>query len=318
MSVDVGQQRTIDTAPAPAAPGGKELPETVIDARSGWSWADLWEIWSRRELIYFLMRRDIKVRYRQTSLGLAWALLQPAIMTVVFTVFVGPLSGAAGGLRVPYPLYVYVGFLAWNFFASSVISAGNSVVLAENLITKVYFPRIIVPLSTVGTNLVDLAVGSIGIPLLLLYYRLNPPQAEMSVAPGWGLLLIPLWVVLVALAALGTGTLIAALNVRYRDFRYLVPFIVQVWMFSTPSIFLRPAKVEASIFGSQITYELLRSLLMELNPMNSVIALFRGLVLGDEVLPWPSVGVAALVILCVLGVGCWYFRRVENTFADII
>jgi lipopolysaccharide transport system permease protein len=302
MSLDAEQRRDNNAAPA-----GQALPETVIDARSGWSWGDLREIWARRELIYFLMRRDIKVRYRQTSLGLAWALLQPAIMTVVFTVFVGPLSG--GGLKVPYPLYAYLGFLAWNFFASSVVSAGNSVVVAETLITKVYFPRIIVPLATVGTNLIDLAVGSLGVALLLPYYR---------VTPGWGLLLIPVWVVLVALAALGTGTLIAALNVRYRDFRYLVPFIVQVWMFCTPSIFLpTDTEVRASIFGSEVSYQGLRSLLTDLNPMNALIALFRGLVLGEP-LPWPPVGVAAGVIAVVLAVACWYFRRVEDTFADII
>jgi lipopolysaccharide transport system permease protein len=297
-------------APASRRPPADDLPEVVIDALPHWG-INLRELWSRRELLYFLVLRDIKVRYRETVLGGVWALAQPTIMMVIFTVFIAPGVGApAGGASdIPYPLYVYSGFLAWNFFASAINGAAVSVIHSEELVTKVYFPRLLLPLATVGVSLVDLAIASCGLVVLMVYY---------GIYPGWSVLLLPIWVVLCALAGFAVGTLLAALNVRYRDFRFLMPYLIQVWMFSTPAIFLRGEDVrKAEIFGSQETYEWLRKVLLEVNPVNSLIISFRAVALGGPA-PWRPLGVAALVVAGLLLVGCYYFRRVEDNFADVI
>ncbi len=289
-------------------PSADELPETVIESEAGWKALNLRELWQRRELIFFLAWRDVKVRYRQTWVGAGWALLQPAMMTVVLTIFLGGFSGRPEN-RIPYPLYIYSGFLAWTFFANALVGGGMSVVGAEGMITKIYFPRLVIPIASVASSLVDFLIASIGLGLLMIRYR---------VAPGWGLLAVPLWLVLVAFAGFGVGTLLAALNVRYRDFRYLMPFIIQVWFFSTPAIFLPSDEVPmATIFGSQELLAKVRLLLQRLNPVNSLIVSFRKLALGEEV-PWESLGVSAAIIGVFVAVGVYYFRRVEDSFADVI
>jgi lipopolysaccharide transport system permease protein len=297
-----------DRLPAAGVPA--DVPELVNDAAAGQWGVHLRELWAKRELIYYFIWRDVRVRYRQTLLGVAWAVLQPAMMMVVFTIFLGPAVGDASS-GIPYPLFVYSGFLAWNLFASSMVSGGMSVVTAEALIGKIYFPRLVIPLASVGTNLFDFGIASLGLVLLVWYYH---------VVPGWGLLLLPLWVVLAGLAGFGVGTLLAALNVRYRDFRHLMPFLVQVWMFSTPSIFMQSAAAPSlggMIFGSQRWYEQLRTLMLSCNPINSLIISFRAIVFGGA-MPWGHLGVSAAVVAVFLVVGCYYFRRVEDTFADII
>jgi lipopolysaccharide transport system permease protein len=209
------------------APAGR--PITVIIPPRAWQLINLSELWEHRELIYLMAWRDIKVRYKQTVLGAAWAVLQPALMMVVFTVFFGRLAKVPSG-DLPYPLFAYAGLLPWTFFATAIANAGNSVIGSERLITKIYFPRLAVPFAAVGAAVVDLAVAFGLLIAMMLYY---------GIAPGPGLLLVPVLVGLMILAAVGVGTLLAALNVSYRDFRYVIPFLVQLWMFATPSVYMQ-------------------------------------------------------------------------------
>jgi lipopolysaccharide transport system permease protein len=290
----------------------EDLPETLIEAgRRRWR-DDLKEIWARRELLYFLIWRDIKVRYRDTFLSGGWALFQPMLMTAVFTIFYG--AGAVDPKNpppIPYPLFVYSGLIAWYFFAAAIMGASMSVVSSESLITKVYFPRLILPIATVGTCLADLLIASMGLVALMIHYR-------HEVAPGWSLLLLPVWIILCAFAGIGVGTLWAALNVRYKDFRFLSAFLIQAWMFSTPAIFdPRSEAPRAEIAGSQPFFAGLYGFLKTANPVNSLIVSFRKVALGGEA-PWESLGIAAIVIAILMVIGFMYFRRVEDSFADVI
>jgi lipopolysaccharide transport system permease protein len=258
------------------------------------------ELWQARELIYILAWRDVKVRYKQTLLGAAWAVLQPGMMMVVFTIFFGRLARVSSG-GVDYSVFVYAGLLPWTFFATAITSAGNSVIGSERLITKVYFPRLAVPLASVGAAIVDSFIAC-GLLLVLMLCHGLVPNARI--------LLAPLFLAIILLTAVGVGTLLAALNVAYRDFRYVIPFLTQFWMFATPTVYMQPDK-DAS--------ETLRWFLT-LNPMTSLIAAFRASVLGEAggAISWGQVAVAAgLSVLVFLG-GCLYFRRVEDSFADVI
>lgn len=325
-------EKLADPPPAPdrpaSPPGGLTL--NVIEARSGWQPLDLDELWRYRELIYFLAWRDVKVRYKQTLLGAAWAILQPTLMMVVFTLVLGRIAGGAAG-ELPYPLYVYAGLLPWTFFATAITSASQSVVSAERLVTKIYFPRLAIPLAAAGAALVDFALAAVVMGALMAWY---------GVAPGWSMLWLPGLVVLLALAALGIGTLLAALNVAYRDVRHAIPFLVQLWLFATPSIYLEPSadvaataaapgasaasnvpagRPAAAIADGRPTDKLLanRSGLLSLNPLEGLIAFFRAALLGTP-LPWARLIYPAIAAPCLLLAGAFYFRRVEDTFADII
>jgi lipopolysaccharide transport system permease protein len=273
-------------------------PTTVIRPPTGWQLLNVRELWQFRELIFFLAWRDVKVRYKQTVLGAAWAILQPAMMMVVFTIFFGRMAKLAGDEGVPYSLFVLAGLLPWTFFSTAITSAGNSVVGSERLITKIYFPRLAVPFASIGVALIDflVACGLLGVMM-----------AVYGVPPSWNLLLAPVILAIILLASLGLGTLLAALNVAYRDFRYVVPFLVQVGMFATPSIYTHPSANSGRLVEA----------LLILNPMTSLITAFRACVLGGEV-PWIQVGVAAGLAMGLFMGGCLYFRRVEDGFADII
>ncbi len=296
----------------------------TIEPQRGWKALDLRELWQYRELLFFLTWRDVKVRYKQTLLGAAWAVLQPLMMMVVFTIFLGRLAGVSSG-EFPYPLFVFAGLLPWSFFSTAIANAGNSVVGAERLITKVYFPRLAVPYAAVAAALLDFAIAMCMLLLMMAYYR---------VAPGVALTAAPLAIGCLALAALGIGSMLAALNVAYRDFRYVIPFLVQVWMFATPSIYLEPspvAVVESSGSSASVVAPAnspptaaaadrlgptLRWVL-KLNPITGLVSFFRVAVLGG-VLPWSSLAQSAAMSLAMFLAGCFYFRRVEDTFADII
>lgn len=273
------------------------LPVTVIERRRDWQIVDLRELWCCRELLFFLTWRDVKVRYKQTVLGAAWAVLQPLATMIVFAVFLGRMAGVSEQIE-HYALFVFAGMLPWTFFSNALSSAGTSVVGNQNLVTKIYFPRLLIPMSAVGAGLVDFAVGFGMLAAMMLYY---------GVLPGWGLLLLPLTVLLLVVAALGVGTLLAALTVAYRDFRYVIPFGVQLWMFATPCIYLDAARV----VGPR------SELLLPLNPVYGLILTFRQTVLGGPI-NWYALIVSAAVSMAVLLLGCLYFRRVERTFADII
>lgn len=283
---------TADKAGA-AEDSGRDLPVQVIEPRPGWHLVDFRELWRYRELLYILTWRDIKVRYKQTALGATWAVLQPFATMAVFSLFFARVAGASKG-ATPYPLFVFAGLLPWFFFANAISSASQSIVGSQSLVTKVYFPRLLIPMSAVGAALIDLAVAFAMLLVLMAYY---------GVAPGLGLLFIPALTLGLLIAALGVGTLLAALTVAYRDFRYVVPFAVQLWMFATPTVFLESSPGD--------------SLWMAINPAQGLITNFRIAVLGGAV-QWGSLAVSLGVSLGLLLVGCLYFRRVERDFADII
>lgn len=274
-----------------------DLPLTVIERRPTWQIVDLRELWRYYELLFFLTWRDVKVRYKQTVLGAAWAVLQPLATMIVFAVFLGRMAGVSEQIE-HYGLFVFAGMLPWTFFSNALSSAGNSVVGNQNLVTKVYFPRLIIPMSAVGAGLVDFAIAFGLLAAMMLFY---------GVLPGWGFLLLPLIVLLLVVAALGVGTLLAALTVAYRDFRYVIPFGVQLWMFATPCIYLNAAKV----VGSR------GELVLPLNPAYGLILNFRQAALGGP-LDWYALTASATVSVTLLLLGCLYFRRVERSFADIV
>ena len=280
-----------------AVPPSDDLPLTIIERQPGWHLVNLRELWRYRELLVILTWRDIKVRYKQTVLGAAWAVLQPFATMVVFSLFLGRVASFGAG-DLPYPLFVFAGILAWFLFANAITAASQSVVGNQALVTKVYFPRMLIPLSAAGTAVVDFAIGFVLLLLMMAYY---------GVAPGWNLFLTPLLAAGLALAAVGVGTLFAALTVAFRDFRYVIPFMVQLWMFATPSVYMDAVHA----VGPRGTA------FLPLNPAYGLIANFRAAALGME-LDWYSLSLSLTVGVALLVVGCFYFRRVERSFADVI
>jgi lipopolysaccharide transport system permease protein len=289
---------TEDSMLQPQAPLLAEPPETMIVPPRGWQPINVRELWHFRELIYFLVWRDVKVRYKQTLLGVAWTVLQPAMMMVVFTLF---FSRAAGfkDEEVAYPVFVLSGLLPWTFFSAGLVGAANSVVGSERLITKVYFPRLAMPLAAVGSALFDFLLSFGLLFLVMLIYQ---------VPPSWTVLWTAFILIPVALAAAGFGTLLAALNVAYRDVRYVIPFLVQLWIFATPAVYAPPAATATSDWLTT---------LLSLNPLNGLVAAFRSAVLGREI-DWPAFLLASAGVAVVFLVGSLYFRRVEDSFADAI
>ena len=255
-------------------------------------WAELWEY---RELLYFLVWRDVKVRYKQAVLGAGWAVLQPAMAMVIFTIIFGrlvklPTDGS------PYPVFVYAGLLPWTFFSNAVSTASNSLVNSANVITKVYFPRVIVPLAAVGAGLVDFAVAFLLLIVLLVWYHI-------PLTPWFAL--VPVFLLLTIIAAVGVGTILSALTVNYRDFRWVLPFAIQVWLYATPVT-----------YASSVVPEKWR-VAFGLNPMAGVVEGFRSAVLGRPPL-WTLVGTSAVVAVATLVLGLLYFQRVERTFVDVV
>jgi len=268
---------------------------TIIEPQSGWQLLDWKELWAYRELLYVLTVRDIKVRYKQTVLGFAWAIIQPVMMMVVFSIFFGGLANMPSD-GFPYPIFVYAALLPWTFFANCIANSANSVVGSANLVSKVYFPRVIIPLSSVGSGLVDFMIATAILLILMLYYR---------VSWSLNLLMAPVLVSAAVLTALGVGTCLAALNVAYRDFRYVVPFLVQLWMFATPVVY------PASLVPRDWQWALY------LNPMAGVIEGFRSAFLG-RAFDVPGMIVSAAVAALLFAAGIGYFKSVEQRFADII
>lgn len=299
MNSELARIESKDEMLLPAEPAVLNTPsaETVIEPPRSWQLLNVRELWQFRELIFFLAWRDVKVRYKQTLLGAAWAVLQPALMMVVFTIFFSRMAGLSTG-DVPYPLFAFAGLLPWTFFATALTNGGNSVIGSERLITKIYFPRLAIPFASIGAATVDFAIAFAILLLLMPFWGFWPTAT---------LLLVPLIFFIILLAALGMGTLLAALNVYYRDFRYVIPFLVQVGMFATPTVYMQPSGNETGI----------RALLMAANPMTSLIAAFRAAVLGGNI-PWSSVGISTAMAVLLFLAGCLYFRRVEADFADNI
>jgi lipopolysaccharide transport system permease protein len=276
--------------------GNPDSTITIIEPQKGLtSLLRTKEIWLYRELLYFLTVRDVKVRYRQTVLGGLWAILQPFMTMVVFTIFFGSLAKIPSD-SLPYPIFVYTALLPWQFFSNGITNAGNSIITSQQLITKVYFPRMIIPAASLGCGLLDFVVAFGLLILLMIYY---------GIYPGVGILLLPFLMIGVAAATLGIGLFLSALNVTYRDFRYVIPFLVQLWLFATPVIY------PVTILPERWRW------LMNLNPMAGLITSFRSSLLNMPV-PWQDLMVSSLASLVLLVMGMLYYRRMESRFADII
>lgn len=284
------------TASRSAAQVGIDLPRMIIAPTRGWVPVRFGELWEYRELLYFLVWREIKVRYKQTALGVAWAVIQPFLTMVVFSVFFGRLAGMPSD-GVPYPVFTYCALLPWQFFSFSFTQASNSVVTNQALITKVYFPRLVMPLASIGVGLLDFSIACAVLVAMMAYYGLTPGLAALTA---------PLWMALAVLTALGVGLWLSALNVRYRDVRYALPFLTQTWLFATPVA-----------YSSSIVPESWRSL-YALNPMVGVVDGFRWALLGTNEPPGLTALVSFGAVSVLLFTGLLYFRRTERTFADTL
>jgi lipopolysaccharide transport system permease protein len=272
------------------------VPVLQIDPIGHWISIDFKELWNYRELLYFLTWRDVKVRYKQTVLGAAWAIIQPLSMMLVFSLFFGRLAKIPSD-GIPYPLFTFCALIPWQLFAHSLTESSNSLVGNQHLITKIYFPRLVIPISAVLAGVVDFLIAFVILLLMMLYY---------GVSPGWAVITLPGFVLLTIITALGVGLWLSALNVKYRDVRYTMSFLVQFWLFATPVA-----------YSSNLIPEKWR-IVYGLNPMAGVVEGFRWALLGNAPpsgrMLWVSIG----VVIVVLVGGLYYFRRMEQEFADIV
>ena len=297
----------MNAVPAPATPddrSGAALPSgqepqartVVIRPSHGWVPLGLAELWEYRELLYFLTWRDVKVRYKQTALGAAWAVIQPFLMMVVFTVFFGRLARLPSD-GFPYPVFAFSALVPWTYFATALTQSANSLVDNAKLITRIYFPRLLVPLAAVLAGLVDLAIALIVLTGMLLFYGIRPTHTILA---------LPFLALLAATTAFAVGLWLSALNVKYRDVRYTIPFLIQFWLFATPVAYsstLVPARWRA-LFG--------------LNPMTGVVEGFRWALLGESPTFAAALPLSVLTVTVILVGGLYYFRRTEKGFADVV
>jgi lipopolysaccharide transport system permease protein len=273
-----------------------ELPVTVIEPSKGWVSLRLGALWRFRELLYFLIWRDVKVRYKQTLLGAAWAILQPLLTMIVFSIFFGKLARMPSD-GVPYPLFAYVALVPWTFFANGLTLSSNSLVANQTLLRKVFFPRLVIPVSAVASGLHDIANA---------FVVLLGLAAKYGVTPTAHMVWIPLLVLLALVTALGVGLWFAALNVLYRDIQYIDPFLVQVWLYATPIV-----------YPSSLVPERWRTL-YAINPMVGVVEGFRWALLGTGTAPGPMMLVSTTAALAMLIGGLFFFRRMEKSFSDMV
>ncbi len=273
-----------------------ERPHIRIQASSGWVSLKLRELWEYRELLYFLTWRDIKVRYKQTVLGASWAIIQPFFTMIVFSLFFGRL-GKMPSDGLPYPIFSYAALVPWSFFAYGLAQSSNSLVSSSNLIKKIYFPRLAIPIATVFSGVIDFILAFVVLLAMMLWY---------GIVPTLNIIWLPLFVLLTFVTALGVGLWLSALNVKYRDVRYVVPFLTQFWMFATPiaysSSLLSPPW--RTVYG--------------INPMVGVVEGFRWALLGTDTRPGPMILVSSIAALLILVSGAFYFRRMEKGFADVV
>jgi len=283
------------TVASPAPAGRQPVPITRIAPGKGWLSLKLGQIWEYRDLLYFLVWRDIKVRYKQTVLGAAWAILQPLLTMIVFSIFFGKLAGIKSD-GLPYPIFAFCGLLPWQLFAYALNESGNSLVANRGLITKVYFPRLVIPIAAVVAGLVDFAIAFVVLLGLMAWY---------GIVPGIAIVTLPLFVAFAVLTALAVGLWLSALNVEFRDVRYTIPFLTQFWFFLTPIAYTSRYIPDAfrPFYG--------------LNPMAGVVEGFRWALLGGPA-PGPLLAVSAITVAILLLTGLIYFRRMERTFADVI
>ncbi len=290
MTTSIDSKSELSTIPT-----AEEIPTILIRPSRGWVALNLRDLWLYRELLYFLTWRDIKVRYKQTVLGAAWAVLQPFFTMVVFSIFFGRLAQVPSD-GIPYPIFAYCALVPWSYFAGGLERAGNSLVGSANLITKVYFPRLAIPISAVLAGLLDFAIAFVVLLGMMLYYGIVPTAAILT---------LPLFLLLAIATALAVGLWLSALNVQYRDVRYTIPFLTQFWLFATPIA-----------YSSSLVPEQWRAL-YGLNPMAGVVEGFRWALLGKSP-PGPLLAVSVTVVVVLLIGGLYYFRRTEKTFADVV
>jgi lipopolysaccharide transport system permease protein len=280
----------------PAPPTPTSTPTTVIKPSQGWVSLKLRELWEYRELLYFLTWRDIKVRYKQTALGAAWAIIQPFFTMVVFSLFFGALAHIPSD-GIPYPIFSYAALVPWTFFANGLTQSSNSLVGSANLIKKVYFPRLAVPISTVLSGVVDFLLAFVVLLGMMFWFGITPTANVV-----W----LPVFLLLALITALGVGLWLSAMNVQFRDVRYAVPFLTQFWLFATPIAY--PSSLLSEPWQT----------LYGLNPMAGVVEGFRWALLNTNTVPGPLILVSAAAALMILVSGAFYFRRMEKTFADVV
>jgi len=273
------------------------LPHLRIEPSKGWVSLKLHELWEYRELLYFLTWRDIKVRYKQTVLGAAWAIIQPFMTMVVFSLFFGRLAQIPSD-GVPYPIWSYAALVPWTFFATGLTMSSNSLVGSANLIKKVYFPRLVIPIATVLSGAVDFVLAFIVLIFMMLFF---------GIVPTGNVVFLPLFLLLAFVTSLGVGLWLSAMNVQFRDVRYTVPFLTQFWLFATPIAYP----------SSLIENETLRAI-YGINPMAGVVEGFRWALLGTDTAPGPVIVVSTVAALILFISGLFYFRRMEKTFADVV
>jgi len=272
------------------------METTVIRPRKTFSLKDIKELWQYKELLYFFTWRDLKVRYKQTFIGVAWAIFQPLITMIVFSIFFGGLAKIPSD-GVPYPIFVYVGLLFWQFFSSALSDTSMTLISNQSIITKVYFPRLILPVSSVITKLVDFAIATLILVGLMFYYGYVPHIS--------GLLILPLLLLITFMTSIGLGLFLASINVKYRDVRYVLPFFIQILLFLTPVIY------PASIAGKY-------SYLLAINPMMGVIQSARAAILGTAPINWLLINISLWGTLVLMIFGTYVFKKTERYFADII
>ncbi len=293
----------------------QETQIVKIKPSSSWFNLDLKDLWVYRELLYFLTLRDVKVRYKQTVIGVLWAILQPVLTTAIFTVIFTQFA-RLDSLQIPYPLFALSGLLLWLFVNTSIGTASNSLVNNSNLVTKIYFPRLIVPLAATLSGLIDLALGFLLLVGLMIYY---------GIAISWQIVFAPLFIALAILLALSFGMLFAALNVRFRDVKFALPFALQIWMFTSPIFYpasILSEKWQIWMFISPIFYP--ASILSEkwrfvfaLNPLTGILEGFRAALFGGE-FDWFAVGVSVAMTMILMVLSVFVFKRMEDDFADLI
>jgi len=290
---DISQQIPLSALP----PLDNDNPDLVIQPSKGWVSLDLQQLWQYRELLYFLTWRDVKVRYKQTVLGAAWAIIQPLMTMVVFTLFFGNLANIPSD-DIPYPIFSYAALVPWGFFASGLGKSSNSLVSNANLLKKIYFPRLIIPISNVLSGFVDFVLAFIVLLLMMPIF---------GTLPTINIIWLPFFLLLAAVSSLGVGLWLSAMNVQFRDVRYIVPFITQLWLFITPIAYP----------SSLIENEALR-FIYGLNPMAGVVEGFRWALLGTDTAPSVVIIASSLVAVVLFISGMYYFRRLEKNFADVV
>lgn len=273
-----------------------DLPRTRRQPTKGWAWPKLRELWEYQELLFFFAWRDIKVRYRQTVMGALWAIIQPIFTMVIFSLFFGRLAKVPSD-GLPYPIFSYAALVPWTFFANALTQASNSLVLSGNMLKKIYFPRLTLPIATVLAGVIDFGLAFMVLLGMMLFYGLMPTL---------NILWLPLFLLLALVTSLGVSLWLSAMNVQFRDVRYTIPFLTQAWLFVTPIAYPSSLLEEPwqTLYG--------------LNPMTGVVEGFRWALLGTDTAPGPMTIVSAVVALTLLVTGAFYFRRMEHSFADVV